>query len=301
LSAFKPPTRNGIGPSCVGLPGGPWLTLIDFLTQRFPNVSPATWLERMARGAVLDESSTAITPERASQPPYPAHTRLFYYREVPDEPRIPFEEVVLYEDEHLLVVDKPHFLPVVPSGGYLAETVLVRLKRKLGLDDLVPIHRIDRDTAGLVMFSKQASSRAAFCQLFGQRAVQKTYEAIAPWRADLTLPLTRSSRIKPAGHFMLQHEVAGPPNAVTHIDVLEVRGALAHYQLKPLTGQRHQLRVHMLGLGLPILNDGLYPVLTPKGQLDHAHPLQLLAKSLAFTDPVSGQPQHFVSQRQLLF
>ncbi len=115
------------------------MTLIDFLTQRFPSVSPATWLERMARGAVLDESGTAITPERASQPPYPAHTRLFYYREVPHEPPIPFQEVVLYEDEHLLVVDKPHFLPVVPSGGYLAETVLVRLKHKLGLDDLVPI------------------------------------------------------------------------------------------------------------------------------------------------------------------
>jgi len=305
LSGFNAPTRNGVGPSYVGLTAGPWLTLLDFLSARFPNVARQTWLERLARGDVLSESGVPLSPEIATQTPYPSLlrqlSRLIYYRDVPDEPRIAFDEVVLYQDAHLLVVDKPHFLPVVPSGGYLNETVLVRLKRQLGLDDLVPIHRIDRDTAGLVMFSKQASSRAAFCQLFGQRAVQKTYEAIAPWRADLTLPLTRSSRIKPAGHFMLQHEVAGPPNAVTHIDVLKVRGALAHYQLKPVTGQRHQLRVHMLGLGLPILNDGLYPVLTPKGQLDHAHPLQLLAKSLAFTDPVSGQPQHFVSQRQLLF
>jgi len=301
----KAATRNGIGPSCVGLTAGPWLTLLDFLTDRFPNVARQTWLERLARGDVLSEAGAPVRLEAATASPYPAllrqSPRLYYYRDVPNEPPIPFDEAVLYQDAHLLVVDKPHFLPVVPSGGYLNETVLVRLKRKLGLDDLVPIHRIDRDTAGLVMFSKQASSRAAYCQLFGQRAVQKTYEAIAPWRADLTLPLTRSSRIKPAGHFMLQHEVAGPPNAVTHIDVLEVRGSLAHYQLKPVTGQRHQLRVHMLGLGLPILNDGLYPVLTPKGQLDHAHPLQLLAKSLAFTDPVSGQPQHFVSQRQLLF
>ncbi len=305
LSGFSPPTRNGVGPSCVGLSAGPWLTLLDFLTARFPNVARQTWLERLARGDVLAESGVVLNPDIATQAPYPAllrqSPRLYYYREVPHESPIPFDEVVLYQDAHLLVVDKPHFLPVVPSGGYLNETVLVRLKRKLGLDDLVPIHRIDRDTAGLVMFSKQASSRAAYSQLFSQRAVQKTYQAIAPWRADLALPLVRSSRIKPAGHFMLQHEVAGPSNAVTHIDVLEVRGALANYQLKPVTGQRHQLRVHMLGLGLPILNDGLYPVLTPEGQLDHAHPLQLLAKSLAFVDPISGQPQRFVSQRQLQF
>ena len=301
MSGFKPPTRNGIGPSCVGLPGGPWPTLIDFLTERFPNVTPQTWLARMARGDVLDDCGAGITPERAGQPPYPAHTRLYYYREVPDEPPIPFEEVVLYQDAHLLVVDKPHFLPVVPSGGYLAETVLVRLKRKLGLDDLVPIHRIDRDTAGLVMLSKQPCSRAAYCALFSRHQVRKTYQAIAPWRADVTLPQVRQSRIREAGHFMLQQEVPGAVNAITHIDVLEVRGDLARYELIPVTGQRHQLRVHMLALGLPILNDGLYPTLTPEGQLDHAHPLQLLARELTFTDPVSLTERHFVSQRQLLF
>jgi tRNA pseudouridine32 synthase/23S rRNA pseudouridine746 synthase len=165
----------------------------------------------------------------------------------------------------------------------------------------VPIHRIDRDTAGLVMFSKQPASRAAYSALFSQRQVHKTYEAIAPWCADLTFPLTRQSRIKPAGHFMLQHEVAGEPNATTHIDVLEVRGDLARYELKPITGQRHQLRVHMLALGLPILNDGLYPTLTPEGQMDYTKPLQLLAKQLEFTDPVSGQSKQFKSLRCLAF
>ncbi len=274
---------------------------MDFLTERFPNVTPASWLARMARGDVLHESGEAITPQQACQPPYPAHTRLYYYREVPDEPRIPFEEVVLYQDEHLLVVDKPHFLPVVPSGGYLTETVLVRLKRKLRLDDLVPIHRIDRDTAGLVMFSKQPGSRAAYSALFSHHQVLKTYHAIAPWRADVPFPQTRQSRIQEAGHFMLQCEVDGPVNAITQLDVLEVRGDLARYALKPVTGQRHQLRVHMLALGLPILNDGLYPTLTPEGQLDHAHPLQLLARELVFTDPVSLAERHFVSQRQLMF
>jgi len=299
LSAFKPPTRQGIGPSCVGLPAGPWPTLLDFLTERFPNITPQTWLARMARGDVIDELGQPVLTEQATHAPYAAHQRLYYYREVPDEPQIPFEEVVLFEDAHLLVVDKPHFLPVVPSGGYLRETVLVRLKSKRGLDDLVPIHRIDRDTAGLVLFSKQPASRAAYCALFSQHAVRKTYEAIAPWRSDLSWPITRSSRIQEAGHFMLQHEVAGLPNAVTHIDVLEVNGNLARYQLKPVTGQRHQLRVHMLALGLPILNDGLYPTLTPEGQIDHARPLQLLAKRLEFADPVSGRPRQFESERVL--
>lgn len=299
LSAFKPPTHNGLGPSCVGLPAGSWPTLLDFLKERFPNVSPQTWLDRMARGDVIDELGQPVVPQRATQAPYAAHQRLYYYREVPNEPSIPFDEVVLFEDAHLLVVDKPHFLPVVPSGGYLRETVLVRLKNKRGLDDLVPIHRIDRDTAGLVLFSKQPASRAAYCALFSQHQVRKTYQAIAPWRADLSWPQTRTSRIREAGHFMLQHEVPGQPNAITHIDVLEVRGNLARYQLQPVTGQRHQLRVHMLGLGLQILNDGLYPVLTPEGQVDYAKPLQLLAKRLEFIDPIKGEPRLFDSERVL--
>jgi len=283
----------------VGLPAGPWPTLLDFLAGRFPNITPQTWLDRMARGDVIDEQGSPILPQRATQAPYAAHQRLYYYREVVEEPPIPFDEVVLFEDAHLLVVDKPHFLPVVPSGGYLRETVLVRLKNRLGLDDLVPIHRIDRDTAGLVLFSKQKASRAAYCALFSQHQVRKTYEAFAPWRPGLSWPQTRASRIREAGHFMLQHEVPGLPNAVTHIDVLEVRGGLARYQLQPVTGQRHQLRVHMLALGLPILNDGLYPTLMPEGQMDYARPLQLLAKQLEFIDPVCAEPRQFDSERVL--
>jgi tRNA pseudouridine32 synthase/23S rRNA pseudouridine746 synthase len=281
----------------VALPPGDWPSLLDFLTQRFPAIDPVLWQTRMASGDVIDAWGQPILSDQAYQP----HQRIYYYREVPDEQPIPFEEVVLFEDAHLIVVDKPHFLPVVPSGHYLTETALVRLKRKLGLDDLVPIHRIDRDTAGLVMFSKQPSSRAAYSALFSQHQVKKNYEAIAPWRADVTFPLTRQSRIKPAGHFMLQHEMPGAPNAITHIDVLEVHGELARYELKPVTGQRHQLRVHMLALGLPILGDGLYPTLTPEGQMDYANPLRLLARQLSFTDPVNGQTRQFESKRSLAF
>jgi tRNA pseudouridine32 synthase/23S rRNA pseudouridine746 synthase len=294
-NALKPPDRNGVGPSCIGLPAGPWPTTLDFLAERFTSVARSVWQQRMLDGEVVDEHGALLPPDN----PYQGHRRVYYYRTVPHEPRIPFDEVILFQDEHLVVVDKPHFLPVVPSGNYLTETVLVRLKQKLGIDTLVPVHRIDRDTAGLVMFSVRPDTRAAYHALFSQRTVKKTYEAVAPWRADLVLPLTRRSRMVEAGHFMLQHEVDGPPNAVTEMDVIEVQGALARYALSPVTGKRHQLRVHMAALGVPILGDGLYPTLTPEGQIDYANPLQLLARRVEFTDPVSGLARQFESQRRL--
>ncbi len=293
VATVVPPAVDGVGPSSTVLPPGTWPTVLAFLVDKFAAISELEWRERMAQGKVIDASGQAITAEH----PYQPLLRIYYYRSVANEPHIPFEAVILFQDEHLIVVDKPHFLPVMPSGGYLQQTVLVRLKRQLGLDALVPIHRIDRDTAGLVMFSVQPSSRGAYSALFRERAVQKTYEAIAPWNPALQLPLTRTSRIEEAGHFMLQQEVNGPPNAVTHVDVTEISadGALARYVLRPHTGQRHQLRVHMAALGAPLLGDGLYPTLTPEGQIDYAHPLQLLAKSIDFIDPVTGHTRHFES------
>ena len=292
-----PPTRDGVGASCVSLPGGPWATITEFLVQRFPAQSRAVWLQRMARGDVVDEHGIPVTAQR----PYQGHTRVYYYRTLEHEPRIPFTEHILFQDEHLVVVDKPHFLPVLPSGSYLQETVLVRLKLRLRIDTLAPIHRIDRDTAGLVLFSVQPHTRNHYQALFRERRVHKTYEAIAPWRADLQFPVTRESRMQEAAHFMLQHEVPGVANSTTHIRLLETHGALARYELQPVTGHRHQLRVHMAALGLPIVGDGLYPLLTPEGQVDYARPLQLLARSLEFCDPLSGQQRRFDSRRSLRF
>ena len=292
------PTKNGVGPSVVGLPkdeASQWRTITDFLTERFPAIPRATWLQRMAHGDVEDEFGVSVTPERR----YQDHIRVYYYRDLEIEERIPFDEVILHQDEHLIVVDKPHFLPVTPSGKYLQETVLVRLKRKLGLDDLVPIHRIDRDTAGLVLFSVQPATRDAYQALFRDRAVHKTYEAIAPWRPELTFPVTRHSRIVEGEGFMTQREVDGTPNALTHIQVLKIKGQFARYQLSPVTGKRHQLRVHMNALGLPILGDGIYPVLTPEGQIDYENPLQLLAKSIEWLDPIAHALRRFESQQAL--
>jgi tRNA pseudouridine32 synthase/23S rRNA pseudouridine746 synthase len=280
----------------VVLPAGAWPTLLDFLLERFPSVPAADWQTRLETGEVVDaEGHTA----RANDVPTPGR-RLYYYRSVPAEPRIPFEATVLWQDEHLLVVDKPHFLPVIPSGKYVQETLLVRLKAQLGLDALSPIHRIDRDTAGLVLFSVNPATRNAYQALFRDRVVDKTYQCIAPWNPALAWPLHRESRIGQGAHFMQQAEVPGPVNAITDIDMLESHGAWARYQLQPLTGQRHQLRVHMAALGLPLLFDGIYPVLTPEGEFDYSRPLQLLAQRIAFTDPLSGEVRSFSSQRKLL-
>jgi tRNA pseudouridine32 synthase / 23S rRNA pseudouridine746 synthase len=290
-----PPDRQGVSPSCVVTPAGPWATVTEFLIQRFPGVDALTWLQRLNAGDVNDDAGRVVT----ASDPFEAKRRLYYYRAIEAEVPIPFEAVVLWQDAHLLVVDKPHFLPVLPSGKYLQETVLTRLKNKLNLPELSPIHRIDRDTAGLVLFSVQSATRDAYQALFRRRQVNKTYQAIAPWNPNLPWPLRRETRIAPSAHFMQQTEVAGAPNSLTLITPLEVLGAFAQYELKPVTGLRHQLRVHMAELGLPIVGDGIYPVLTPEGQMDHARPLQLLAKSIEFVDPLSGQARRFESQRAL--
>ncbi len=292
-----PPARWGVSPSCVVLPPGTWISIADFLKERFPNVHATTWQTRLEQGDVIDDAGQIIN----ATTPFEPQRRLYYFRDVPLEPRIPFDEVILWQDEHLLVVDKPHFLPVMPSGKYLQETVLIRLKNKLGLPDLAPIHRIDRDTAGLVLFSIQTATRDAYHALFRRREVRKTYEAIAPWNPALPWPIRRETRIVESDHFFQQTEVPGEPNALTFIEPLQVMGELARYQLKPVTGQRHQLRVHMAALGLPILGDGIYPTLTPEGQVDFERPLQLLAKSIEFVDPLSGELRQFTSERELLY
>lgn len=253
----------------------------------------------MRDGLVLDDAGHALPPDA----PYRAHSRVFYYRSIADEPKIPFAETVLFQDDLLVVADKPHFLPVAPSGRFVQETLLVRLKRKLGIDTLAPMHRIDRDTAGLVLFTIQPGTRDAYQRMFRDRAVDKRYEAIAPWRADMTWPLTCRNRLVESAAFMQMQAVDGAVNAETVISVIETAGDGAHarYLLQPRTGQKHQLRAHMAGLGVPIINDRIYPVLqaATSEPEDFSAPLQLLAKAVAFRDPVTGQPRRFESRRTL--
>lgn len=290
--------RDGVSASCVALPHGPWAQLLDFLAERLPSVTPEQWQQRMSAGRVLDESGAVLPPNA----PFAAGTRVYYYRELEAEPRIPFEEDILYQDAHLLVADKPHFLPVTPTGRYVQQTLLVRLKRRTGIETLSPIHRIDRETAGLVVFSLRAQDRGAYQALFREQTVDKAYEAIALRRPDLPLPALHRSRIEEDEHFFRQREVPGPPNSETQIELLETRGALARYCLRPRSGKTHQLRVHMNALGRPILGDLFYPeVVHGPGHVDEdwSRPLQLLARALAFTDPVTGALRRFESRRQL--
>ncbi len=269
--------------------------MLDFLAERFAAQGRAEWARRMHEGKVLDGGGQPVDEHR----PYRAQGRLYYYRDCAGEAANAVDAPILFRDDHLLVVDKPHRMPVVPSGGYLQQSLLVQLRRALGVDAIAPIHRIDRDTAGLVMFSLQPRTRDAYHALFRQRAVHKTYEAVAAWRSDLALPLTRHSRIGPGSHFLQQCEQAGEPNAQTQVQLLRHIGAQALYRLHPLTGRRHQLRVHMAALGLPIAGDGIYPALQPRDGGNPELPLQLLARAIAFTDPVDGRARQFTSQRTL--
>jgi tRNA pseudouridine32 synthase/23S rRNA pseudouridine746 synthase len=292
--------RDGVSASRVALVPGPWRTVIEFLAQRLPAVDAAGWRARLLRGEVLDASGRPLGPDE----PCTGQTTLWYWRQLErPEPRVPFEAELLFRDDHLVVVDKPHFLSMTPKGRHLQETLLVRLKRQLGLETLVPMHRLDRETAGVVLFTVQPASRAAYQNLLRDRQVHKVYEAVALWRSDLSLPLVRRSRLEESPAFMQMHEVVGEPNAETRIDLLQQAGARALYRLTPLTGQKHQLRAHMNALGLPIVGDRIYPTLWPEpapdASPDYSEPLRLLARRIAFTDPLSGAPRCFESRRQL--
>ena len=294
--ALALPPRDGVGPSCVVLPSKGQGSMLDFLAQRLPGVQRSEWVQRMQAGDVVDERGVAVLPHR----PFEGGIRLYYYRHLQAEPALPFAETVLYQDEHLLVADKPHFMPVTPSGRYLQQTLLVRLKRRLGLPELSPLHRIDRDTAGLVLFSVQQRTRGAYQALFRDRQITKHYDAVAPWRPDVPFPRDHRSRLEESPQFFRMHEVPGDPNSHTRMQVLQVAGDWALYRLSPITGKRHQLRVHMAALGLPLRNDPFYPVVNDAPEGDYSRPLQLLARSLEFVDPLTRGPRVFESQQRLI-
>lgn len=289
------PLRNGVSPHSVFLPAGAWPTVLAFLCERFPTVPCHDWQQRMSRGDVVDADGHPIPPSQAFMP----LTRIHYYRTVEQEIQIPFEEVILFEDEHFLVVDKPHFLPTQPSGPFLQETLVARLRRRLAHDALEPLHRLDRETAGLVLVSKNPASRAAYHALFREHRIEKTYQAIAPCNSQQRWPLVYRSRIEVDGDFFRRCEKEGAPNSETTIDLLQQQGDWGLYQLQPRTGKTHQLRIHMAALGIPICNDPLYPVDRKRRLDDFSAPLQLLAHSLIFTDPVSGRHHQFYSDLRL--
>ena len=291
---------EGVSASRVYLPAGQsYPSLLHFFIAQFPHIDQDEWEKRFAESLVLDIEGNPLS----ASDPYQPNTHVLYFRRLAREPEIPFEEKILFQDEHLLVADKPHFLPVTPSGLYLHQTLLNRLKKKTQIQTLSPIHRIDRDTAGLVIFSVNPAERAQYQNLFRDRVVKKVYEAIAPYSEELSkqLPLTYRSRLEESEHFLQMKVAEGEANSDTQIELMEISKPWARYRLLPGSGKKHQLRAHLNSLNIPIKNDQIYPILTPyqEYELDFTKPLQLLAKAISFQDPVTGAIREFFSSQEL--
>jgi tRNA pseudouridine32 synthase/23S rRNA pseudouridine746 synthase len=285
-------------PSAVTLPEAapPYPSILAFLIRAFPHVGASHWEERLRAGKLFDDDGpiTAATAYRPGK-------RIFYFREVATEPVIPFAEQILFRNDEILVADKPHFLPVVPGGHYVNECLQQRLRDCTGVSELVPLHRIDRETAGLVLCSLNPATRGRYHALFVEQRIEKTYHALAaaPQAPPTDRWVVENRLVRGEPRFRMQI-VPGPPNARSEIRLLAARGQHARFELRPITGKTHQLRLHLSSLGFPILNDRYYPELQPQRADDFARPLQLIAKTLRFRDPVSGTRFEFQSTRELL-
>ena len=279
------PPRDGLGPARLRVRGGP---LGDELLTRFgPEVAA-----KAIAGEVVDQHGVVLDPATV----LPAGASVYLYRDLRDEVPVPFDIPVLYQDEDIVVVDKPHFLATMPRGRHVAQTVLVRMRRELGLPELSPAHRLDRLTAGVLLFTARRELRGAYQTMFARGAVHKTYVARAAANPHVTLPRVVQSRIvKRRGHLQAVEE-PGEPNAETLVESISPDGL---YRLTPRTGRTHQLRVHMASLGMPTYGDPLYPNVISVPDDDFSQPLQLLAQRIEFQDPVSGALRRFVSSRRL--
>ncbi|MES9510662.1 pseudouridine synthase [Streptomyces sp. NPDC000609] len=293
------PQRDGIDPVRVRLPEDPdgaWPTVRDHLLARFAGAIGARRVDAM----VAEGRFVSVRGPVSADEPYAAGRYIWFHRDFAPEEPVPFPVGVVHRDEHLVVADKPHFLATTPRGRHVTETAVARLRRELGLSALQPAHRLDRLTAGLVLFVVQPGERGAYQTMFRDRLVRKEYEAVAPYDPALVLPRTVRSRIVKERGVIAAREEPGEPNSESRIELLEHRAGLGRYRLLPATGRTHQLRVHMDGLGLPLIHDPVYPVVEAEGAPDDfSRPLQLLARVLEFTDPVTGELRRFESGLRL--
>lgn len=335
------PVRDGVNATRLRVPlSGPWTTIHGYVLETFGHIDHGRITARFESGEVVDAAGNPLTTATALG----EVEFLWYYRSVTEEKPLPVTEEVLHEDEHLLAVDKPHFLPTTPAGRYVQESLLVRLRRRLELPDLVPIHRLDRGTAGIVLFSKKPSTRGAYQVLFENRHVSKSYECISALPQGLhlnelaaRLPITVRSRIiKTKGVVVSERtpydvadsgrrlherrrtakgrrrtETVPGANASSLVELLSAGRSdactgsdtdgplLGHFRLTPHTGKTHQLRIHMAMLGMGIRHDRFYPTLHHDAPDDFDRPLQLLARTLRFTDPLTGEARLFTSRREL--
>lgn len=293
------PVRSGINASRLYVPKGDWKTLFSFLVERFPHLSPEVIQMRLIKGDMVNEQGIAYQLDS----PCPKDSWLWYYREVEKETPVPFDLNILFQDDYLIAVDKPHFLASTPGGRYLHETALIRLRKMLNNYHLSPLHRLDRDTAGVLLFCVNPSHRGIYQQLFQRKDIHKIYECIAPWDKSLNFPLSRRSHIEKSKNYFTMQENNDPtltPNSETYIELIQHNQQWGYYRLTPYTGKKHQLRVHMNGLHIPICYDEFYPELLPARSANNFEfPLQLLAKSIRFIDPITQQERFFESKQTL--
>lgn len=299
MTRTAPPARDGISPSKLYLPKitPTPVSIFAYLCDKFAHISMDEWQVRFGDGLVVDGDGKRLTIDT----PYQQGMTIYYYKSLAYEVPVPFEHHIIYENDALLVVDKPHFLTVTPSGRYVVQTLLTRLKRQFDNTDISPIHRLDRETAGLILFAKTPSARSAYQVLFATRAMTKTYHAIAPYSSSLQFPLSLALNLERGEPFYTMQVGQGAPNTQTDIDIIAVSDDkhFAKYELKPSTGKLHQLRVHMNHLGIAIVHDSFYPVVAHAADDDFSRPLQLLAKRLEFIDPLTGEMMAFESHFEL--
>jgi tRNA pseudouridine32 synthase/23S rRNA pseudouridine746 synthase len=269
-------------------------TIFEYLLARFPQVDVAIWHERVSRGLITLSDGTTLEENS----PYRHGMTVFYRKEVPSEPPLLEEPLIVYRDDEILIVDKPHGMPVTPSGEHIERSLFVRLQRITGLPDLAPIHRLDRDTAGLLLFTIKADARAHYHRLFAEGRIEREYLAVA----HVDPPLQRThwrieNRIEAGEPWYRQRIVEGRVNAITEIELADLRSGLGRFRLFPKSGKKHQLRIHMVSIGCPIVGDPFYPGITKERPGDP--PMQLLATRLAFIDPLTGTARSFTSARTL--
>ncbi|OZF40910.1 pseudouridine synthase [Rhodococcus sp. 14-2483-1-1] len=295
MPAAPLPLRDGLDPTRVRMPEiATGATVLEYLCARFPQ-DAARLTEKVAGGEIVDAAGVHIDSATVARP----RADIYLYRDPPVEPTVPFSLDVLHRDENLLVVDKPHFLATTPRGAYVARSALVLLRRRFDLPELSPAHRLDRLTAGVLVFTVRQQARRPYQELFAQRTITKQYEAIAPLAHELRFPLTVRSRIVKERGVLQAVEVPGEPNAETLVDLIDTVGSYGLYRLHPRTGKTHQLRVHLCSLGIPIVGDNFYPSFREVAGDDYSDPLRLLARSIEFVDPLTGLIRRFESNRSL--
>lgn len=299
------PLRHGLNSAWVRTPETSvpaiWPTMRDWLVHKIPRLTPERIDQMLAEGRFVDDTGRAFD----ATSPFRHNTNVFFHRDLPDEAEPPGELTVLHRDERIVVLDKPHFVSTIPRGQHIVHSVVVRARRELDLPELAPAHRLDRLTAGVLLCTTERRWRRAYQTLFEAREPEKTYEAVAGRRDDLHFPIEVESHIRKDRGVLQAYELPGAePNAHTQIELLDALtsadGApLGRYLVRPMTGRTHQIRLHFLRLGIPIVNDPLYPVVLDQPLDDFTHPLQLLARDLRFTDPVDGSHRAFTSRRVL--